>query len=264
MMNGLRAECYKLFHARIFWALILIAGFLSLAMTSLVYLDEKGVLIEQITVETGIEESLTGFTMLIESLVEPDAFFIFLFTALLSSFFIAGEYTNGTIKNIVSTGSKRMAIHVSKFIVIWVATILVLLTMVLTFTLFSGMYFGFGSFPTAEEWAVASKSFGLTCLIIGAYSGIATCISMVARSAAVAIFALLGFYLVFSTGIDMMAYRYTIFEDLLAYSVFDYMSNISLMDKGTTDFVGRLVSTAIATIVLFVGAGILLFQRREI
>lgn|SRR5699024_6715565 len=264
MMNGLRAEGYKLFHARIFWALIIIASFLSLAMTSLIYLDEKGILIEQITVETGMEESLTGFTMLIESLVEPDAFFIFLFAALLSSFFVAGEYTNGTIKNIVSTGSKRLIIHVNKFIVIWGATILVLLTMVLTFTLFSSIYFGFGTFPTAAEWTVAGKSFGLTCLIIGAYSGIATCLAMIARNAAVAIFALLGFYLVFSTGIDMLAYRYTIFEDLLRYSVFDYMRNLSLLDEGIDNFVSRLVSTAIVTIVLFVGAGVLLFQRKDI
>lgn len=264
MINGLRAEGYKLFHARIFWTLILIASFLSLAMTSLIYLDEKGILMEQITVETGMEESLSGFTMLIETLNEPDAFFIFLFAALLSSFFVAGEYTNGTIKNIASTGSKRMVIHLNKTIIIWVATVLVLVAMTLTFTLFSSMYFGFGTFPTNTEWVVAGKSFGLTCLMIGGYSGIATCISMVARNAAIAIFALLGFYLVFSTGIDMLSYRYTIFEDLLRYSVFDYMSNLSLLNDGVDNFVSRLVSTAVATMIIFVGAGILLFQRKDI
>ncbi len=264
MMNGLISELYKLLHARIFWVLLVIAAVLSVFITGLIFLEEKGLLMEQITVEVEEDNRLEGFYMLIESVVAPDTFFVYLFAALLASFFISNEYANGTIKNIVSIGYKRYTIYTTKFLVVWFATIVVFISMVVTFSIFATLFFELGDFPSKTEWLTAGKAFGYTCLLIGSFSAISTFISIHVRSSAMALVVTLGFYLVFSTGMGMLGQQYTLFADLLRYSVFDYMHNLSIALQGSQTFVWALIRTTVITIGLFYIGGIILFERKDI
>lgn len=264
MMNGLYSELYKLLHARVFWVLLIISAVFSVFITGLIFLEEKGLLMEQITVEVEEDNRLEGFYMLIESVVEPDTFFVYLFAALLASFFISGEYTNGTIKNVVSTGYKRHTIYTTKFLVVWFGTIVVFISMVVTFSIFASMFFELGAFPSKTEWLTAAKAFGYTCMLIGAFSAISTFLAMCARSSAIALFTTVGFFLVFSTGIDMLAQQYTLFADLLRYSVFDYMRHLPIALEGDRTFIWALLRTTGVTIVLFYVGGIVLFKRKDI
>lgn len=264
MINGLYSELYKLLHARIFWVLLAMSAVLSIFITGLLFLEEKGLLMEQITVEVEEENRLEGFYMLIESVVEPDTFFVYLFAALLASFFISSEYTNGTIKNVVSTGYKRYTIYTAKFLVVWLGTIVVFVSMVVTFSIFATLFFELGDFPSKAEWLMAAKAFGYTCLLIGAFSAISTFISIHARSSAIALVATLGFYLIFSTGVGMLAQQYTFFADILHYSVFDYMHRLAIALQGDRTFIWALIRTTLITTCLFYVGGIALFKRKDI
>lgn len=264
MINGLTSELYKLLHSRIFWVSIIISMVFSIIITGLIYLEEKGLLMEQITVEVEEENRLEGFYMLIESVVAPNTFSIYVYAALLASFFISSEYANGTIKNIVTTGYKRYTIYTAKFLVVWFATIVVSISMVVTFSIFATLFFELGDFPSKTEWLTAGKAFGYTCLLIGAFSAISTFISIHVRSSAIALVVTLGFYLVFSTGMGMLAQQYTLFADLLRYSVFDYMSNLSIALQGSQTFIWALIRTTVITIGLFYIGGIILFERKDI
>lgn len=267
MINGLRSEFYKLFRARIFWILLLICLVFSLFITGLLFLEEKGILLESITVEPGdnIETGpLQGYYVFINSLIAPDSFFIYLFAVLLSAFFLAGEFSNGTIKNIVSTGYKRYVFYMTKMITIWIGTMIVLTFMTIIFALFTSLLFGIGPIPSSTEWLDALKAFGLTCLFIGGFSAIVTFISINASGSATALFAGIGFYLIFATGIDMLASQYTLFEEITRYSVFSYMSNLPLDLDFANKFIQSAIGVSLGTIIAFTAGGIALFQRKDI
>lgn len=263
MMNGLRSELYKLFHARIFWVLLLITAVMSFVMTGLIFLDEKGLLMEQVTVETG-EETLEGFPMFIESVLAPDTFFIYAFGALLSSFFIASEYTNGTIKNIVSTGAKRITYYINKFLSVWLGTMFVYACTVLTFTLFTSMFFGIGTLPTAEEWTSAFKALVMTIVLMGGFCAITTLFAILVRSSSVAIFVLFGMFLVCVVGLDMLASKYMLFEEIRGYSVFHYMGLIPMENHTNPSFIWEVIQVTIGTCIVFFSIGMVLFQRKDI
>lgn len=267
MMNGLRSEFYKLFHARIFWVLLLICMLFSLFVTGLLFLEEKGILMESITIEASEEvdgNPLEGFYVLIESVSAPNPFFIYLFAVLLGAFFLASEYSSGTIKNTVSTGHKRHVFYITKTIVIWMGTIIIFTFMTVIFSIFTSLLFGVGTMPSSTEWLSALKAFSLTCLLIGGFSAISTFLSMNATSASIALFAGIGFYLVFVTGIDMLAHQYTFFEQLMQYSIFEYMARLPLDLDSTNKFVQSLMGVALGTIILFTCGGMALFHQRDI
>lgn len=265
MMNILRSELYKLYRARIFWILFAIAGIFSLFITGLLFLEEKGLLIEQVTIETtGYDQSLNGFNVLIESLTQPDTFFTYLSAGVLSSFFIASDYTNGTIKNVVSIGHKRSSIYGAKLLTTWLGTVYLYVFMVVTFALFTALFFGLGPLPDWVEWMDALIAFGLTCLLIGVFCAMTTFFAMVMRSAAVALFATIGFFFVCSTALDMLASQYTFFADILKYSVFEYMSLVSSDSVHDGSFIGSLMRVTLVTFIVFMVAGMVLFERKDI
>lgn len=267
MINGLRSEFYKLFHARIFWMLLLICAGFSLFVTGLLFLEEKGMLIESITIEANEEVAnnpLKGFYVLLESLVAPNPFFTYLFAALLGAFFLAGEYSNGTIKNVVSTGYKRHVFYITKTIVIWLGTIIIFTFMNVIFSVLTSLLFGVGTMPSSAEWVNALKIFGLTCMLIGGFSAISAFLSINATSTSIALFAGIGFYLIFVTGLDMLAYQYTFFEKMMPYSIFDYMARLPLDLGSTNNFISSLLGVTLGTIILFTSGGIALFQRKDI
>lgn len=264
MMNVLRSELYKLYRARIFWILLAIAGTFSLFITVLLFLEEKGLLMEQVTIEVEGDQALEGFNVLLDSLMQPDTFFTYLSAAVLSSFFITSEYTNGAIKNIVSVGHKRRSIYAAKFLTTWFGTIYLYVFMVGTFFFFTSIFFEIGPFPDRQEWVDALIAFGLTCLLIGVFCAIIAFFSIVMRSAAVALFATVGFYFVFSTALNMLASQYTFFDDILEYSVFEYMSLMSVDSVHDGSFISSLILVTLATFILFTGVGMLLFERKDI
>src|SRR5699024_12519273 len=178
---------------------------------------------------------------LIESLTQPDTFFTYLSAGVLSSFFIASDYTNGTIKNVVSIGHKRSSIYGAKLLTTWLGTVYLYVFMVVTFALFTALFFGLGPLPDWVEWMDALIAFGLSCLLIGVFCAMTTFFAMIMRSAAVALFATIGFFFVCSTALDMLASQYTFFADILKYFVFEYMSLVSSDSVPDVSFYGSFI-----------------------
>lgn len=129
---------------------------------------------------------------------------------------------------------------------------------------FTTIFFGVGPLPESKEWIEALQAFGVTCLLIGSFSAMITFFSTLVRGSAVALFTTVGFYLVFSTGLDILAEQYTVFESIRDYSVFEYMTRMSFETAQGGTFVMSLMRVAIVTLVLFTGIGMVLFQRKDI
>lgn len=261
MMNMLSAEFYKLFRTRIFWVLISVTAGLSVITFGLLLLEEKGLLTGQVTVEA--EGSLMGFDVLTESILEPETFFTYLFAAILASFFIAGEYANGTVKNIVSVGTGRASIYMAKFIATSVGTIIIFTWMVVVFSLIASVYAGLGPVPTGEVWIEVLQMYSLTILAICAFCAISTCISVVSKSSSIAIISLLGFFLVFASGLEMLGYQYTLFEKIQKGTMFYYMNSIPFVPMDA-HFIWKFIVTGGLTVALFLAGGIAWFKRQDI
>src|SRR5699024_11459664 len=92
-------------------------------------------------------------------------------------------------------------------------------------------------FPYTTLFRSALIAFGLTCLLIGVFCVMTTFFAMVMRSAAVALFATIGFFFVCSTALDMLASQYTFFADILKYRSEEHTSEL----QSRFDLVCRLL-----------------------
>lgn len=115
-----------------------------------------------------------------------------------------------------------------------------------------------------DTWLLVMKVFSLTLLLIIAYSAIGSFFAMLFQNPSIAILALLGFYFLMSVGLNLLAMEYTLFETIQQYSVFYYHQQIPLEIDSNNLFLWKMIGTTLGTTILFIGGGLVLFQRKDI
>lgn len=263
MFNLLRAEAFKLKHSKAWWVLVAIIIGLTFILVLFPYFEEIGVFdkIESVTVEGPTD--LSAIQVMIEMIYGPDLFFFIIIFSALGAFFIANENSNGTIKNIVSTGNRRAYIYVSKLIVFTIGAVIISLLFIVIPAIFGSMFFGVGELPTTEIIIEAGKIFALSLLYYFAFTSIITVFSILCRGSGIALLFSLGFYFLAGAGLSFLGQQYTIWQKMNEYSVYHLFSNIGgHVAEGTSMLF--LVFVPVITTVVFTAIGLGLFQKKDV
>ncbi len=147
MTNLLKSDFYKLFRSKYFY----ICNIILLAFVVIT-------LITSIVMKTSIEklgndlEDFTHFTDFLNGIHSFPVFFslsstIFLLVAIIISNFVTLEFSQGTIKNIISIGHPREYVYLSKLLTMLFSALHIVLSSLIFMVLSYTIAFGFGKIP---------------------------------------------------------------------------------------------------------------------
>jgi len=183
------------------------------------------------------------------------------FPSILAGFFIAGEYSIGTMKSMVSSGSSRMRLYLAKLMVFTMGAMIISAVAPVVMTGVSAIYFGFNSMP---EWVFFVQTIGLIMLYAAAFASIMATISTVFADSGKTIGFLLMFFMLFGSILFTLSAKVSFFRPIWNYSVFKWLfviGNIQTMDGGQ---LFELLAVPILTYTLFGLIGSWIFQKKEI
>ncbi|HLS20620.1 MAG TPA: ABC transporter permease subunit [Bacillota bacterium] len=265
MINLLRSEMFKVIRNRSFFWLNILMIFFAGFVIMLAVLDEYGLLdhIDNITVEVESEVVFSGTDFLLYMIEAPELFLVFFYIAVLGEFFIANEYTIGTMKNLVSAGYARWQVYLAKLIVFILSSLFIFAVLLFACTLFGSLFFGIGEWPGDQSIVHISKTLVLIVLLIISIVSIVMIFSLVTTNSGVSLLTSLLFYFAFSSGLNMLSNQYKVAQSLTKYSVFERFSSVydnalqmnSFIETGIIACLTMLIATII---------GIVLFQRKDI
>ncbi|MCM3618337.1 ABC transporter permease [Sutcliffiella horikoshii] len=246
MDNLMKTEWYKLRKDRSFRFLVWM-------------LTAAAILFPLLALDNGNVPTVKDFYQ--ESILGPHANIIKLIPSILAGFFITGEYAAGTMKSIVSSGNSRPRIYVAKLITFSLGTIIISLILPVIMTGSSALYFGFDNMP---DWSYYLQTTGLIILYGAAFASIMAVFSILFTESGKTIGFLLMFFIFVDWPLQMLAFKFPVFEPILNHSVFKLIYDISIVNTlGRGDLL-PLVVIPILTFLFFAVIGVFIFQRKEI
>lgn len=265
MINLIRAETFKVVRNRAFLWLNILMVLFSGFVIMLALLDKYGLLdrIENITVEVEEEVIFTGMDFLLYMIEAPELFLIYLYIAILGTFFVSSEYSFQTIKNQVMTGYARWQIYLAKLFVFVLSSLFIFLVLPISSGLFGTLTFGVGEWPDSQSIVHLGKTLILIVILIASLVSIVMVVSTVATTNGLSLVASLLAYFILSSGLNMLSHQYKIAETIKDYSVFNQFLNVFEQASQTDTFIHSSV-VAILTITAVTIIGIVLFRRQDI
>lgn len=254
MGNLLKTEGYKLKKDRSFWVLTL----LLLALAVLYPLD--------VVMRTGEgapnlpsgNDFYRGYILSINSEI------VKLLPAILAGFFIASEFSMGTMKSIASSGHSRIRIYFAKLTVFSIGSIIILLMLPIFMMGASSMYLGFNVWP---EWTFYLQTIGLIALYAAAYASLMALCSIIFTDSGKTIGFLLLFLGFIGTLLDILSAKLPFLEPIITHSIFMSYGSILTIDQ-IGHWNGEDVYTFIVVPILtFLVLGILgsfIYKKKEI
>ncbi|MFP3153917.1 ABC transporter permease [Lachnospiraceae bacterium ZAX-1] len=182
-MNIIKSEFYKLKKSKVFYFCLLACVVLAVFSVVLAGSIQAGVLTRGVEAAEETTEVLTGVSLLEQALgldFLPTIFAVFV------SIFVAGEFTNGSMKNYVSKGYSRVAIYLSKFMVCGVAVMAMYLVNIVLACAIGSAIWGFDPTGLATAGNIATMVLGEALLLL-AYTSLFVLLSMWLRSNGVSI-----------------------------------------------------------------------------
>jgi ABC-2 type transport system permease protein len=152
MNRLLKFEFRKLFRQKSFYicgAIMLGLIFISALTMNLMYEVSQNLIevTDEVNIMANFDSGLSGLYMLSTALSNSNFTIIF---AVFISLFVCGDYTNGTLKNVIARGYGRISIYISKYLVSLIAaTIYTIFCWVIGF-LSGTVLWGVGSLPANE------------------------------------------------------------------------------------------------------------------
>ncbi|WMJ24410.1 ABC transporter permease subunit [Paludicola sp. MB14-C6] len=193
MINLLRSELYKLFKSKSFYicCFICVIATIVVAFTyNFLQNNMSPEMLEQMNnAAISDKSSITSPNSLFTQKFNGQLFLSQSFTgntlqiilAVFVSLFVSSEFTTGTIKNIVAKGFTRFNVYFAKLIIVWVASILMMLIIPLTAVSIGTILWGFGN-AASDLTKNIVVFFGLQILLCLALSSLFVTISVVVRS----------------------------------------------------------------------------------
>lgn len=253
MGNLLKTELYKLRKDRIFWVLTL----LLLAFAVLYPLDImrsfKG-----ISNVASKNDFYRGYVLSINTEI------VKLFPAILAGFFIASEYSMGTMKSIVSSGNNRIRLYFAKLTVFSIGSVIILLILPIFMMGVSTIYLGFEVMP---EWTFFFQTIGLITLYGAAFASVMALFSTIFTDSGKAIGFLLLFLGLINTLLEAISAKVSFLEPIITHSIFTSHESILIIDQlgnWNADKVLTYIIVPIMTFLVFGILGCLIYQKKEI
>ena len=248
MGNLVKAEWYKLIRDRSFWVITLF-----LLAFSVLY---------PLLLEGGKEISGNDFYRGYILSINTDI--IRLFPAILAGFFIANEYSMGTMKSIASSGNSRIRIYIAKLIVFSIGSVLILLILPIFMMGASVIYMSSNEMP---DWTFYFQTIGLIALYAAAFASFMALCSTILNDSGKAIGFLLLFLALISSLLDFLSSRVSFLEPIISRSIFMTQGSILAIDQighWDADDVLTLIIVPILTFLVFGILGSFIFHKKEI
>lgn len=251
MGNLLKTEWYKLRKDRSFWTL---TGLL--IVFSFLYPLDKVRVSDQIS-NLPINEFYRGFILSINNEI------IRLFPAILAGFFIASEFSMGTMKSIASSGNSRIRMYCAKLIVFSIGSIIILLILPIFMTGASAIYLGFDVMP---EWTFFFQTIGLIALYAAAFSSVMALFSVIFAESGKAIAFLLLFFALIGSVLQPLGKKVAFLEPIITHSMFISHNSIITIDQmhWNSDNILTFIVIPILTFIVFGILGSFIFRKKEI
>lgn len=169
MMRLLRADFYRLFRSKLFYALVVVYAAVALVFTFNSYAMYRA----------GYEAS--AFSTLMNGMGGGMGM-LGILIALFSAVFVGHDYASGAVRNKIMAGCGRLKIYWSKLVCVTFAGLCVYLAYQLTGLAVGAPLMGFG-----EEGAVVAGYFFLGLFLVLAYSAVFTALVMLTQSTTVSL-----------------------------------------------------------------------------
>lgn len=183
-----------------------------------------------------------------------------LLSAIFASIFVASDFVNGTIKNIMSRGVSRIKFYLSKFIVCACVTAFFVISSLIVGALMGTLIWGFDPLGTADAWGIVSLVLSQTFLSI-CYTSLFVFMAFAIRSGggtAVNILIVLFGSLIFSF------VTYFLKDVNLVYYWLEGALNNTASMSVATDELFKSLGIGLAWGGLAFGGGLLMFLKRDI
>lgn len=165
MLNMIKSDLYKLKRNRAFWINLILAVLVS------------GVFIIGMYTAMGSEITMMGFDMVTNLPIYLGIGFHHIFIAIFVTAFVSAEFSYGTIKNMISRGTNRNHIVLSKIIVASLGAMVILVSFIGNILLLSAVIWGFGSISSVS--AIEFIGFmGLQILLAVGYTSVFVFVAM--------------------------------------------------------------------------------------
>lgn len=271
MLNLLRVESYKMRKNKVFWVLTNLIVAVACISVILFFLEEKGVIkavedegftLMEIQTEEMVFIPLSGIAFFMDN--TPEWTITILLISVLGAFMISTENSSGTIKNLASIGYGRPQIYLAKLTVFLIGTILLHLLISVAFGFFGTVFFGIGEIPPIEEIVHMGKIGLLSSVYLLAFSAITMFFAMIVRGSGMAILVSLTCYFAFGPFLMSLGRQYVFFEHINHYSVYYRYMTIVASDLNQVSVLVELIAIPAITAIVFIGLGIIMFQRKDI
>ncbi|MFJ7980900.1 ABC transporter permease [Lysinibacillus xylanilyticus] len=184
-----------------------------------------------------------------------------LIPCLLAGYFIASEYSLGTMKSIVSSGNSRTRIYISKLMVFSFGAIIFSVILPIGMTGTGAILSQFNDMPDLKYFA---QIIIFTMLYAAAFASIMMALATVFTDSGKTIGLLILIFLLFDGVMFMLASKITLFEYIYNYSVFKLSYDIININALESIEVFKLAIVPIVTYVIFGLVGVFVFLKKEI
>jgi ABC-2 type transport system permease protein len=187
-----------------------------------------------------------------------------LLPAILAGFFIASEFSLGTMKSIVSSGNSRIRIYLAKLAVFSVGSVIILLILPILMMGFSVIYMGFEVMP---EWTFYAQTVGLIALYAAAFASVMAFFAVAFADSGKTIGFLLLFLALVNSVLELVSSKIPFLAPAIDNSIF--MSQQSILAIGQighwdSDAWFTFIWVPVLTFLAFAILGGLLFSKKEI
>lgn len=294
MLRLIKAELYKLFRTRAFKVLCIIAlmlGIFLVGMSKLMASEDfiksslKGMspeqqeqFMNQLNSTNGEDAPLVqpgnmGFHLNSKDIFHPTAKEIFhgsfgagtieILLAVLIGAMVAGEYSTGTIKNILAYGKKREYYYISKLIASSIGFAIMLLIMVSTATIGSTIMFGWGQDFNLSEAVHIFMVFGAALIVGMAVISLLMLLAILVKSNGTTIGVGIVVLTVLPTVLSFLYGKFDWFDKIYESTV-SYNWAVATSIKAANDDLIKSVTVGAITLLIPAMVGIMVFKKQDI
>ncbi|WP_088013998.1 ABC transporter permease [Gottfriedia acidiceleris] len=184
-----------------------------------------------------------------------------LLPCIFAGFFITSEYSNGTMKSIVSSGNSRLRIYFSKLTMFSIGSVIILLILPIFMTTTAAFRFDFND---TTDWMFIFKTYGLLTIYGAAFASVMTIIATIFTDNGKTIGFLLMFFALINSLLGFIATKLTLLKTIIKNSVFMQYPNIYKVNQLDHSEVLTLIFVPILTFIVLGILGSLLFRKKEI
>lgn len=184
-----------------------------------------------------------------------------LLPCIFAGFFITSEYSNGTMKSIVSSGNSRLRIYFSKLTMFSIGSVIILIILPIFMTTTAAIRFDFNG---TTDWMFIFKTYGLLTIYGAAFASVMTIIATIFTDNGKTIGFLLMFFALINSLLGFIASKLTFLKTIIKNSVFMQYPNIYKVNQLDHSEVFTLIFVPILTFIVLGILGSLIFRKKEI